>query len=111
MKPSNGGILETIYLMRKNDADKFHPGRLVLTMAVNETISINEEFSVFVLESVRRHITGDWGDVSSEDAQCNNQALESEQRIFSAYRHGEHRIWIITEANREITTILFPNEY
>jgi hypothetical protein len=60
-----------------------------------------------------RHWAGDWGEVDDEDKQANNDALKHGTRLLSAYTHentGE-RIWIITEANRKMTTFLFPHEY
>lgn len=59
-----------------------------------------------------RHVTGDWGDLDTEDRQLNDAAVLNGGRIFSAYKVGpEHRIWIITEADRSATTVLLPEEY
>ena len=58
-----------------------------------------------------RHQMGDWGDVSPEDAQENELSVEEGFRILSSYRVGEERLWIITEADRSVTTILRPDEY
>ena len=65
-----------------------------------------------VLPYLRRHVWGDWGDVSVEDARANEAALREDARIFSAYglATGE-RLWIITEADRSSTTVLLPDEY
>jgi len=43
---------------------------------------------------------------------ANLRAAREGTRVFSAYelRDGT-RIWIITEADRSVTTILFPEEY
>jgi hypothetical protein len=64
------------------------------------------------LEFLRRHSTGDWGDVDEEDRQANEQSLLDDSRILSAYKlsTGE-RLWIITEADRSSTTLLLPSEY
>ena len=65
-----------------------------------------------------RHIAGDWGDLSEDDRQLNNEALKDGSRILSAYilNDGTTKIWIITEAeddhgNRAATTLLLPDEY
>lgn len=60
-----------------------------------------------------RHSSGDWGDVCDEDKELNNQSLIDGTRILSAYtlRDGETKIWVITEADRSVTTILLPSEY
>jgi hypothetical protein len=59
-----------------------------------------------------RHASGDWGEVSSEDAGENELSLLSGLRLLSAYQIKDGaRIWIITEADRSATTILLPEEY
>lgn len=61
---------------------------------------------------VARHEQGDWGDVCSEDALANENALRYGGRLLSAYRlpDGE-RVWVLTEADRSSTTVLLPMEY
>jgi len=52
---------------------------------------------------------GDWGDVSPDDAQANEDAIKDELRILSAYRlKDQTKVWIITEADRSATTFLLP---
>jgi hypothetical protein len=61
---------------------------------------------------LRRHMTGDWGEVSPEDAAENNLSVIRGFRILSAYRAPDGtRFWIITEADRLVTTLLLPSEY
>ena len=61
---------------------------------------------------IARHIEGDWGDLCAEDKEANQAALETGARILSAYTlPTKQRIWIITEADRSVTTLLLPNEY
>lgn len=63
-------------------------------------------------EFLRRHETGDWGEVGQEDANENDRSVLNELRILSAYRtKNNDRIWIITEADRTSTCILLPEEY
>jgi hypothetical protein len=61
---------------------------------------------------LRRHVTGDWGEVDPEDWRRNDEALQDGSRILSAYRtlKGE-ALWVITEADRSVTTLLMPHEY
>jgi len=58
-----------------------------------------------------RHVTGDWGDIPEEDAESNRDAVKYGARILSAYDMAGERVWIITEADRSSTTLLFPSEY
>jgi len=61
---------------------------------------------------LRRHQSGDWGDMTDEDKGENEFSVDKELRIFSAYRlKDETKIWIITEADRSTTTVLLPSEY
>lgn len=63
-------------------------------------------------EALRRHMSGDWGDVGTEDWQWNNQALAHGTRLLSSYQSTKgQKFWIITEADRLQTTILLPEDY
>lgn len=64
------------------------------------------------LKYLVRHASGDWGSVCEEDAELNNQAVMDGERVLSCYElpRGE-KIWIITERDRSVTTILLPSEY
>ena len=58
-----------------------------------------------------RHHYGDWGDVCEEDRESNEEALLMQLRILSSYNFSKDKIWIITEADRSVTTILLPSDY
>jgi hypothetical protein len=64
-----------------------------------------------VLSALKRHVSGDWGDLCPEDTMANDDALAHGGRLFSAYGHGAERFWIITEADRSVTTVLLPEDY
>ena len=72
------------------------------------------------LACLSRHVRGDWGSVDAEDAATNDDAVTSGFRILSAYPidpakpckgFGDNCLWIITEADRSVTTFLLPSEY
>ena len=74
----------------------------------------------FFARCLNRHVRGDWGCVCEEDRDTNNEALKAGNRILSAYAiddtkpcedHGDNTLWIITEADRSVTTFLLPGEY
>jgi len=91
---------------------KFELGQLVWTRGVNDKVADDEEFAKFVTDSLKRHAKGDWGDLCDEDRQENELSLREGFRLFSAYeKEGLPKIWIITERDRSVTTILFPEEY
>jgi hypothetical protein len=58
-----------------------------------------------------RHATGDWGDLCAFDRRQNETALRDGYRVFSSYDVPAGKVWIITEADRSVTTILLPEEY
>ena len=89
---------------------KFPLGRLVVTRGVSERMADDEDFADFVLHSLRRHAQGDWGDLGEEDVQENEFSLSRGLRLFSLYG-DERKIYVITEADRSATTVLFPSEY
>jgi hypothetical protein len=64
-----------------------------------------------LLTILSRHATGDWGEVNAADAQANDAALADGTRVLSAFTVEGVRLWVITEADRSATTILFPEEY
>ena len=93
---------------------KFELGRLVATAGVSREIKLDATFDIFVRISLGRYTKGDWGDMSSDDKSLNDKAVhEGDLRIFGAYicESTKEKIWIITEADRSCTTILFPDEY
>ena len=61
---------------------------------------------------IMRHASRDWGEVPPEDWEENEFSIKQELRVLSAYtlRNGT-KIWIITEADRSVTTILLQSEY
>jgi len=63
-------------------------------------------------ELLLRHRYGDWGNVPPEDGEANREAVLNGSRILSSYDlTSDERIWIITEADRSVTTLLLPHEY
>jgi len=63
-------------------------------------------------EFLDRHVNGDWGDVSEADKQENEVSIEQRFRILSVYTTSAgDRIWILTEADRSVTTMLLSSEY
>ena len=61
---------------------------------------------------IDRHAAGDWGDLDSESQEENRQSLARGFRLFSAYNTSSgFRVWVITEADRSVTTALLPEDY
>ena len=92
---------------------KFELGRTVMTCGVVAHCEGNVEANFQILECLRRHVSGDWGDVCAVDKKENDLALKNGERLCSAYTIIDigKKVWIITERDRSYTTILFPEEY
>ena len=62
---------------------------------------------------LHRHHCGEWGDeLCAEDKAANEQALKDGSRLLSCYRTpAGDRLYIITEWDRSMTTIMLPSEY
>lgn len=91
---------------------KFSLGQMVLTRGVNDKVADDEDFAKLVTTGLARHATGDWGDISADDVIENDFSLTRHLRLLSAYETKDlPKIWIITEADRSATTVLFPDEY
>lgn len=81
-------------------------------MATPGALTACEEAQADPRVYIRRHVTGDWGDLESEDKAANDAAILVGARILSAYSlPTDERLWIITEADRAYTTLLLPLEY
>lgn len=67
------------------------------------------------VRAVRRHASGDWGNLCSDDQKANELALspgKHERRLFSVYVGQDGtRFWVITEADRSATTVLLPEDF
>ena len=89
-------------------APLFPLGRVVATPGA---IALIEAARIDPVELLQRHQSGDWGDLDAEDQRENNYAVHRWLRIFSAYGKPPDRLWVITEADRSVTTILRPDKY
>lgn len=92
---------------------KFELGRVVCTHDIWDWMNSNADYHAFVEESFAKYINADWGETCKEDADSNDDAVESGERILAVYIYEPTNttIWIITEWDRSVTTILFPSEY
>ena len=69
-------------------------------------------------EFLARHVMGDWGELDDDDKNSNDAAIahegdvDQQDRLLSAYRTSKGvKIWVITERDRSVTTLLLPEEY
>lgn len=90
---------------------KFEPGMIVMTTGIDNKLGRSDAFAVFITQSLKRHLKGDWGDLTEHDREVNNSGLKENGMLLSSYEEkGMPKIWIITEGDRSATTLLFPEE-
>jgi len=85
-------------------------GRIVATPAALEAL---ERARLGPEQLLTRHVHGDWGDLDKDDRNANDRALLEGTRLLSAYAlpvTGQ-RVWVITEWDRSLTTVLLPEDY
>ncbi|MGJ7609228.1 type I restriction endonuclease subunit M [Variovorax sp. LT1R20] len=115
--------------LKPGSSPRFALGRVVATPGALALMHVTNS-NPFVL--LAKHVTGDWGEIDPEDVQTNEDAVAHGLRVLSVYRlplqhtpeegHkaaqsaprldvDDNRIWLITEADRSVTTLLLPEEY
>jgi hypothetical protein len=94
---------------------KFNLGQVVATPGALAALKDSDQSA---LPFLQRHQSGDWGKVCEDDKKLNDESVahegeeDQQQRVLSCYRTAKNeRIWIITEWDRSVTTILLPEEY
>jgi hypothetical protein len=89
---------------------QFRAGKVVVTAGVHELV---QQGRLNPSEYLRRHLGGDWGDLCDSDRRQNDEALKSgQERLHSSYHIAPGlKLWIITEWDRSVTTLLLPSEY
>ncbi|RQM49327.1 hypothetical protein EHZ19_06710 [Paraburkholderia bannensis] len=94
----------------QNLAPLFPLGRTVATPGAVDAMR-NAGISPVLL--LRRHQCGDWGELDGEDRAANDRAVVEGTRLLSVYRVGgkQEKLWVISEWDRSVTTILTPGEY
>ena len=108
-----------LFLSRASRKPRFGLGRVVATPGALHLLAKTGTDAMALL---MRHVTGDWGDICTEDAQENELSLTQGFRLMSVYAlplsepaadtaDSGKRLWLITEADRSVTTLLLPEEY
>jgi len=97
-----------------------HQPRFALGQIVSTPGAIAACSSGYMLECLFRHQRGDWGHACAEDKATNEEAVGAGMRLISSYAidpakpckgWGDNTLWVITEADRSVTTLLLPSEY
>ena len=85
----------------------FRLGRLVATPNALQSIRQDD-----ILAGIQRHQAADWGDLCEKDRRSNDICLRDGGRLLSVYHSSDGvKFYIITEADRSVTTVLLPEDY
>ncbi len=105
-----GRVLRTAFRQIWRCVGKFGLGELIITPGAARAVQV-----VDILHCLLRHQLGDWGELEDEDWFANDRAVTDGGRLFSVYhiqdkkREGETvRVFVISQCNREATTVLLP---
>ena len=81
-------------------------------VATSGALRVLKEAGQGPTEFLQRYVNGDWGELDDEGRQKNERLVQNGWRILSAYTTSAgEKLWIITEADRSVTTLLLPSEY
>lgn len=87
----------------------FEPGQIMMTPGAIDAL-LEAKDSPF--QYLANHLSGNWGDVCEDDAKENDFSVKNGFRIMSVYHLKTGvKVWVITEADRSLTTMLLPSEY
>ncbi|XNS77696.1 type I restriction endonuclease subunit M (plasmid) [Vibrio cyclitrophicus] len=87
----------------------FSLGKVVYTQGIEQLLDNNVGANLSIY--LQRHQSGDWGETCIEDKITNDEAIKTGERVISNYTICDQSVWIITERDRSVTTILLPCEY
>lgn len=89
---------------------KFPLGRIAVTFGALNALADQDAAGV-VASVLFRHRSGDWGELCDGDKKLNNRSLKDGNRLMSAYTVAGTKLWVITEWDRSVTTVLLPEDY
>jgi len=93
----------------QRDAQLFPLGQIVATPGALEALEASQQSPA---EFLARHARGDWGELSADDIAENEFSLKNGFRLLSSYCTATgQKLWVITEEDRSLTTLLVPDEY
>lgn len=95
----------------------FNMGKVIVTKGIDSLMRENRKFALEVNLCLRRFAVKDFGCISEEDKQTNEEALNYPDDLYllGAYKTCKGKIYIITnriseKAGINATTVCFPDE-
>ncbi|MCW5712321.1 hypothetical protein [Shinella sp.] len=89
---------------------KFPAGKVVFSSSIADLV---ERGRFDPARYLRRHLKGDWGDQCDADWQSNDTAVKTGEEILMSvyYIDPALTLWILTESDRSVTTLMLPDEH
>ena len=82
-------------------------GRVFTGPAAQTVLTADE-----IKTALTRHVQGDWGILEAEDRRQNMRALAAGHPLQSVYQSTRGvRFWVVTEADRSLTSVLLDEDY
>ncbi len=90
---------------------KFDLGKIYMSDGIDNAIKKNKDYIKELLNCFEKYLQCNWGDLENYDILANENALKNGNRILGSYSTTKGKVFLITELKRNMTTILFANEY
>jgi hypothetical protein len=86
---------------------RFALGEAVITSGVAGKLNM-----VLVKLAIVRHASGDWGELEADDRRLNDERIATGGTLVSIFKTANgDKFYVITEAERDKTTVLPQEEY
>lgn len=89
----------------------FALGNVYKTIGIQNKLEEDSDYIKEIITCLERYMNSDFGSLCADDVSANLEAIKFDYRILGAYNTTYGKIYIITEADRSTTTIMFANEY
>lgn len=81
-------------------------GKITVTTAISEILNAAQIYHL-----IEQQLSYDWGNTCQSDWLLNDNAIKEHGRVVSLHSIDNEDIFVITEADRSTTTIMFTYEY
>ncbi|WP_233143675.1 hypothetical protein [Aggregatibacter actinomycetemcomitans] len=92
--------------MNNTRKQPFTLGKITVTAAISEILNAAQIYHL-----IRQQLCYDWGNTCQSDWLLNDNAVKHQGRVVSLHAVDDEDVFIITEADRSVTTIMFAYEY
>jgi hypothetical protein len=88
---------------------RFLLGTIIVSPLISHQIDMMDDVQR-LRDCLGRHQAGDWGLVPAEVAEENCRACDECDDLVSLHRIGDRTVWLLTDAERRLTAVLFEHQ-